>query len=35
MSDEPLLTPEEVASVRAYVVGEARKAYEKQQAPKN
>jgi PQQ-dependent dehydrogenase (methanol/ethanol family) len=34
-SFEGMLTPEEVASVRAYVVGEARKAYEKQQAPRN
>ena len=34
-SFEGMLTPEEVSSVRAYVVGEARKAYEKQQAPKN
>jgi PQQ-dependent dehydrogenase (methanol/ethanol family) len=34
-SFEGMLTPEEVASVRAYVVDEARKAYEKQQAPKN
>ncbi len=32
---EGMLTPEEVANVRAYVVGEARKAYEKQQAPRN
>jgi mono/diheme cytochrome c family protein len=34
-SFEGMLTPAEVAAVRAYVVSEARKAYEKQQAPKN
>ena len=32
---EGMLTPAEVASVRAYVVTEAHKAYEKQQAPQN
>ncbi len=32
---EGTLTAAEVAAVRAYVVGEAQKAYEKQQAPKN
>ncbi len=32
---ESMLTPAEVAAVRAYVVSEARKAYEKQQTPKN
>ena len=32
---EGMLTPAEVAAVRAYVVTEARKAYEKQQTPKN
>ena len=28
-----MLEPEEVAGVRAYIVNEARKAYEKQQTP--
>jgi quinohemoprotein ethanol dehydrogenase len=32
---EGMLTPEDVANVRAYIVSEAQKAYEKQQAPKN